>query len=315
MLRLQQHDFDLQYIKGIFQYIPDHLSGSSLKDNTPEISDDELKLFIHSVISSDLISDARMDQLKEETRRDSTLQLLQKTIVDNWPEDRKKVPNTLLPYYKYRNELTVFEDLILKDNRIVIPSSLRKTYLKLLHTSHLGIVKTKLIARNSVHWPQINQQVEELIQGCERCQIYSNQQKQETEIKHDIPFTPWSKIGTDLFTLYSKDYLVIVDYTTNYFDLALLPDKKSSTVSTYTRQIFSKFGIPKIVVSDNGPEFAGEAYNQFSRKWDFKHITSSPHYPQSNGQIERTIQTVKKTIKKSMNGGRRSILSIVSTPK
>ena len=63
-----------------------------------------------------------------------------------------------------------------------------------------------------------------------------------------------------MFTLNSDDYVIVVDYTTNYFDFALIPDKTSKTVTTYTKRIFSKFGIPKLVVSDNGPEFVVERF-------------------------------------------------------
>ena len=50
--------------------------------------------------------------------------------------------------------------------------------------------------------------------------------------------------------------------------------------------------------SDNGPHYAGLPYQQFAQNYGFRHITSSPHYPQSNGFIERMVQTVKNTIKK-----------------
>ena len=57
--------------------------------------------------------------------------------------------------------------------------------------------------------------------------------------------------------------------------------------------IFSRYGIPKAVISNNGQEFIGNAYKKCGNKWDFKHITSSPVHTQSNGQIERTTQTIK----------------------
>ena len=312
LLRLQQYDFDLHYIKGSLLYIPDTLSRCSLKDCTPEINEDEIKFYVHSIISTDLISDKMFKQLKEETHNDDTLQLLQNEIINGWSENKYKVPAILLPYYKYRTELTIFEGVILRNNRIIVPSTLRKHYMKLLHTSHLGIAKTKTLARTAVYWPGINAQIEELIQSCESCNIYRTKQKQESEIKHDIPDRPWTKIGTDLFVLNSNDFLIVVDYTTNYFDLSLLPDKKSSTVVKHTKQIFSKFGIPKIVVSDNGPEFVGKPYNDFSKHWDFLHITSSPNYPQSNGQVERTIQLVKKTIRKALNDDEDPYLALLA---
>ena len=64
----------------------------------------------------------------------------------------------------------------------------------------------------------------------------------------------------------------------------------------HRKQIFSRYGIPKEVISDNGPEFIGNACKKISKKWDFKHLTFSPVHPQSNGQVEGTIQTIKTTL-------------------
>ena len=62
--------------------------------------------------------------------------------------------------------------------------------------------------------------------------------------------------------------------------------------------MFSRHGTPKLLFTDNGPHFAAGEFAEFSRKWDFAHDTS-PHYPKSNGLVERTVQAVKKTLKKT----------------
>ena len=118
-------------------------------------------------------------------------------------------------------------------------------------------------------------------------------------IAHYISTTPWTKVGTDLFELKGKCYLVVVDYTANFFYISLHPNKRSATVVTHTKRIFSKFGIPEKVVSDIESEYIRKDYKLFSKRWDFKHNSSSPHYPKSNGQIKRTIQTIKKILKKA----------------
>ena len=84
-------------------------------------------------------------------------------------------------------------------------------------------------------------------------------------IPHGIPEIPWTKVGTDLFILNSKIYLIVVDYTTNYFDISMLPNKESPTVVVHTKRIFSRYGIPKEVFSDNGPEFIAREYVEFSK--------------------------------------------------
>ena len=293
LLRLQQYDFDLNYIEGSLLYIPDTLSRSSLSDNTPELTDQEIQYYVHSVISKDLISDKMINKLILETENDDVLSLLKETINKGW-RDKNSTPNILKPYFNNRNELTIYEGIILKGNCIVVPNSLRKEFMNLIHTGHPGLEKTKQLSRETMYWPGINAQIDDVVKNCESCQIYQHQQKSESEIKHKIPERPWSKIGTDLFAMTGRDFVIVVDYTSNYFDLSMIPDKKSSTVVKHTKRIFSRYGIPKTVVSDNGPEFVGSAYQKFSEEWDFTHVHSSPNYPKSNGQIERTIQHVKK---------------------
>ena len=317
LLRLQQYDFDLHYIRGSLLYIPDTLSRCSLDDNTPEISDNEMRYYVHSVVSKDLVSENMMNKLVVETEKDNTLRVLKEFTKTGWPDSKRTIPGIIAPYFKHRNELTLFESIILRNNTIVVPSSLQKGFMKLLHTGHVGIEKTKMLSRDTMFWPGIIKQIDDMVLSCEACQIYRSKQKKESEIKHEIPERPWTKVGTDLFTLNSDDYLIVVDYTTNYFDLSRLPDKKSSTVAIHTKRIFARYRIPKTVISDNGPEFVGKSYKTFSKKWDFDHITSSPRYPQSNGQIESTIQYVKKTIKKALTEDQDpylALLSIKATP-
>ena len=91
----------------------------------------------------------------------------------------------------------------------------------------------------------------------------------------------------------------MVDYTTNYFDLSKLLNTRSSTVIAHTKSIFSKYGIPLEVFSDNGPEFISHEYKLFAQEYDLKHTSSSPEFPESNGLVERTIHAVKKTLRKT----------------
>ena len=142
-----------------------------------------------------------------------------------------------------------------------------------LHIGHLGIVKIKEKACDIQYWPGINVDLENIVNSCDTCQGYQNQQKDESLKAHDIPTTPWTKVGNNLFELKVKSYLV-VDYTTNFFYINLLPNKRSATVVTHLKRI-SKFGILKKAVSDNGPEYIGKDFKLFAKQWDFKQDSSS----------------------------------------
>jgi len=72
-------------------------------------------------------------------------------------------------------------------------------------------------------------------------------------------------------------------------------------VVAHTSSIFARHGIPEVVVSDNGPQFASESYNKFAEEYGFQHITSSPYHPEGNGEAERGVQIVKNLLKKAQD--------------
>ena len=104
---------------------------------------------------------------------------------------------------------------------------------------------------------------------------------------HEIPDRPWQKVGTDLFTVDNKQYLVTVDYYSRYFEVDELTSTTSNAIIRKLYAHFSRHGIPEVAISDNGPQFAAEEFAKFAQTWDFKHVTSSPGYPQSNGLAEK----------------------------
>ena len=92
-------------------------------------------------------------------------------------------------------------------------------------------------------------------------------------------------------------------HTTNFFNISQLPDKLSSTVVIYMKHLFSKYGIPKVVISDNGPEFTANTFKTFLKQWEFKQTTSSPHYPKidkSKGKFKQLRKVSKNNWKVTM---------------
>ena len=89
------------------------------------------------------------------------------------------VPSIVLPYWNYRDEMTVYDGLIMKNSRIVIPSSLRSDLLQRIHAGHLGQEKCKERARAAVFWPGITREITEAVQSCEECIV--NQKSQQPE--------------------------------------------------------------------------------------------------------------------------------------
>lgn len=116
---------------------------------------------------------------------------------------------------------------------------------------------------------------------------------------HTIPDRPWPKISMDLFELDGDDCIALTDYYSKFFNIMKLSNTTSSTVIKHLKPHFARYGIPEEVVSDNGPQFSSKVFEEFAKRYGFKHTTSSPKYTQSNGQAERTVQTAKRILMKA----------------
>ena len=103
----------------------------------------------------------------------------------------------------------------------------------------------------------------------------------------------------DLFSFKGRDYILVVDYFSNYPEVCLLNDTHSSSVIMKFKSIFSCFGIPKVVISDNGPQFSSYQFMRFAKEWDFTHNRSSPKHAKSSGMAESAVKTVKSLFKKA----------------
>lgn len=104
----------------------------------------------------------------------------------------------------------------------------------------------------------------------------------------------------DLFSFRNKSYLTVVDYYSNYIEVCLLNHHTESLdVISHVKAIFARFGIPRVVISDNGPQFASSDFKTFAKTWDFEHKTSSPEYPKANGMAESAVKAVKQIFKKA----------------
>ena len=115
-----------------------------------------------------------------------------------------------------------------------------------------------------------------------------------------LPDYPWQVLGSDLFQLRRDSYLLLVDYFSRYPEVVKFTSTTSSAVIAAKKAVFSQHGIPEILRSDNGPQYASQEFKGFSEIYGFHHITSSPRYPQSNGQAERAVQTVKHLLNKQL---------------
>ena len=295
MIKLHGYDFDYEYKKGTLLYVADTLSRASLSSEKP--SELESKLYTVNSITLIPMDETKLEQIRIHTEND--LNSLKSTILDGWPLQKEHVKQDIRHYFNFRHELTIHDGIILKGERIVIPKSLRKEMMEMVHSSHIGREGCLRRARESIFWPGITSDLKEYMSKCEVCNEISRKQQKEPIIQREVPERPWQEVGVDLCHIDGQNYVVTVDYYSNYSEIDFLPDMRAETVIGKLKHQFARHGIPNIVYSDNAKQFDCDLFCKFRNKWSFKHITSSQTYPASNGKAEEAIQTLKRLILKS----------------
>ena len=135
-----------------------------------------------------------------------------------------------------------------------------------------------------------------MIEKCQEC-AKSARRRREPLVGTLLPNYPWQCVGTDLFELAGKSYILVINYFSRYPEVLELRSTTSAAVVSALQSIFARHGIPETLRSDNGPQYSSAEFARFASTYGFKHVTSSPHFPQSNGQAERAVQTVKNLLK------------------
>ena len=309
IMALQRYCFEVQYRPGSEQVTADMLSRSPIMTSQDHVGDNNQIFQImyqenHGLFDIDpkqdcKVTDARYKSIQQATLVDSTLSQLMKTILSGWPQSIAEVHPVIQHYWTFRDELAVLDGIIYKGIKIIIPEILRRETLERLHASHQGAAATIRRARQVVYWPNMAQDIEIHTQQCVTCQLDSPQQQKETIRHHQIPDQVWSKVGMDLFSYDSKDYLIIVDYLSDFFEVEPLTSITSSTVIEACKRTFARYGIPHVVHSDNGRQFDSAEFRTFSANWGFIHSTSSPYHSQSNGKAEAAVKIAKRIFRRT----------------
>ena len=291
MLRLQPYDLVVGYKPGKDIPMGDTLSRANLPDTEPDIPPISVNMIHYFAVTP-----ARYRSFQEATANE--LYQLYQIIMKGWPDTKDEVPHSVRQYWSVRDELSVLDGIVYKGMRIVVPPSLRPEMLKQFHETHLGINKCKQRAHEAQYWPGMGQQIEDMISDCVLCNTYQNKQLAETLRPTPTPDRPWQEIASDIFEWQGTNYIVTVDYMSKFIEVDKLQDMSSSTIDALKRQ-FSVHGLPEVLRSDNGPQYASREFQEFCGKFNITHVTSSPAFPQSNGEAERAVQTVKRMWTKS----------------
>ena len=306
LMRILQYDVHIKHKKGSEMLIADTLSHAYLPYSGKK------KMFDHiNMVDFLPIRPEGLSKIQEKTDEDEVLQRLKMMVLDCWPDNVDEIPIVLKPYYCIRDEFSVQNGLIFKGDRVVIPLELRSFVLELIHSSHIGIESCLRRARECVYWPCMNSDVKQFVSKCEICNCFPVNQQKESLQSHELADRPWEKVGVDLMSVKNYDYLITVDYFSNFWEIDYLENTKVSTVIRKLKAHFARYGLPSVLVSDNGPQFSCDEFKDFALKYDFEHKTSSPYYPKSNGMAESAVKTAKRLLVKAVKSGNDPYLAIL----
>ena len=216
-------------------------------------------------------------------------------IITGWSKDIKEVPHPLCPYWQHRETLNIEVSLVLQGEALIIPPVERE---RVLHQFHQGIRKSQLLAHGSFFWHSINKAIKEVVCQCETCTQFQSQNVAAPLTPTPIPSCPWQMCATDIFTLEGVDHLVVGDFYSKMIFIQRIPPSQSNAnkVVSLLKEMFSEHGIPKVLCSDKGPQYASAQFANFYISWGITHETSSLHYPQSNGFAEACIKSIKHAL-------------------
>ena len=291
LLQLQRFDVTIRYRKGSEMQLADALS------RCPARASPEIKLNMR--VDYIAFSRSWIETIKEQLAEDPILATVYQLTHQGWPHQRRHVPRIARRYFDFRDELTTDDGLLLKGPCIVIPNSLKEEYLHCLHEGHLSAQKTRENAKEHLYWPGMDADISDYSKRCQECIKRSRMPKEPLQ-PHDIPAGPWLKLGMDYFNFNGKQYVLISDYFSK-FPYMFQAKTNFWSLRDHLINLFAIEGYPDEIVTDNGPPFSSQEFNRFLSKLGITHTTSSPHYPRSNGSVERMVQTVKTLLSKNSN--------------
>ena len=124
-----------------------------------------------------------------------------------------------------------------------------------LHGAHLGYDSMLRRARGTIFWPGMAAEIKQTAKKCE-CERLKPQNLNQ----HSDGNGPWDKIGKDLFVTENRNYLLVIDYFTNFIEIDYIPTLSSKQVIEKLKKHFSRFGIPCQIISDGGPQYTSTVF-------------------------------------------------------
>lgn len=299
--RLLQYNFQVEYIPGKANTIADALS------RVPQPSlDSNLELFA-VYLQNDSSIPVSLHELKIATQEDDVLQTVIKLMNNGWPDRKSRVPEAVQNFWNVRNELSYVSDVLLRNEKFIVPAVLRDRVVNLAHESHMGITKCKTRIREFFWWPCLNSFVESQLKSCGCC--HEPHRDAPVQVPNYV-HKPWHQLSVDIkgpvYDSSNRPYYIVtlIDCYSKFTSTHVTRTVTSKQIIAFLSNIFSMFGNCMILLTDNGPQFISHEFEFFLRSRGIVHKRSSLYNAQGNGVVERMNKNLSKVLENSeiMNG-------------
>lgn len=148
----------------------------------------------------------------------------------------------------------------------------------------------KTLARSYVWWPNLDKEVEAIAKNCHACQSVKSAPSKAPLHPWVWPAKPWQRLHIDFAGPFQgKMFFVLVDAHSKWPEVIPMSSTSATKTIEVMRNLFSSYGLPMQVVSDNGPQFVSQEFADFLKQNGVKHVRSTPYHPSTNGLVERFI--------------------------
>lgn len=289
VIRLMAYKFTVVYKPGKTN-IADPLSRLLHTDPTTANKRNPTEQYIQWILSYAEPKAIKLQEIEAVAVKNDEIQAIKKALSENsWPEN-------LALYKPFANELCFAGNILLRSTRIVMPDSLREQTLQLAHEGHPGMSVMRRRLRTKVWWPKIDRQVEDWVKKCRGCTLVSAPNPPEPLRRTTLPSGPWEHLAIDfLGPMPSGHYIfVVVDYYSRFFEVDIMTKIDSAKTIKRLKSIFARFGLPISITADNGPQLISEEFKQYCEAHDIELNTTTPYWPQMNGEVERQNKSLLK---------------------
>ena len=286
LITLDSVDCDLHYIAGKDNVVADSLSRIVTKDDLDY--EDKAEEHIYAI--------DRKATIREGQEHDKAVIRAVKQL--------KKKGKVTKGFYRNHSNLGIKEGLLMKGNRIVVPTQQTEALIIDYHgQNHPGVESTTAIIRSRFWWRSMAKQIKQLVDNCRTCVQTKVRKTPKAEMQVMENPKPREAIAIDLGSLPNTPrgnvcFLVIVDLGTKMVSILPLPNQEAAVIKlALWKGYIGIYGVPKVLVSDQGPNVDGKVIRQICDELNMEKRHSSAYHPQGNGSAEKMVDIFKNKIR------------------